>query len=148
MTTTVRRVDDGEFFTWLDLYAGYGEFYDSPLTDERAVLVWSWLTDPSHELEAYFAVNESGDPIGLAHVRVFARPLAGSHGLFLDDLFVAPDARGEGAATAILESLRDRARDEGFSVVRWITASDNAPAQRVYDRVAQKTEWVTYDLVP
>ena len=148
MTTTVRRVDDGEFFTWLDLYAGYGDFYDSPLTDEKAVLVWSWLTDPTHELEAYFALNDAGEPIGLAHVRVFSRPLAGSRGLFLDDLYVAPGARGQGAATAILETLRTRAQEEGLSVVRWITAADNAAAQRVYDRVAEKTEWVTYDLVP
>jgi GNAT superfamily N-acetyltransferase len=81
-------------------------------------------------------------------VRRFSRPLAGSRGLFLDDLFVTPDARGEGAATAILETLKTRARDEGLSVVRWITAADNDAAQRVYDRVAQKTEWVTYDLVP
>jgi GNAT superfamily N-acetyltransferase len=148
MTTTVRRVDDDEFFTWLDLYAGYSEFYETPLTDEKAVLVWSWLTDPSHELEGYFALNEAGEPIGLAHVRVFSRPLAGSRGLFLDDLFVTPDARGEGAATAILETLRTRAHDEGLSVVRWITAADNEAAKRVYDRLAQKTEWVTYDLVP
>ncbi|NEN06551.1 GNAT family N-acetyltransferase [Diaminobutyricibacter tongyongensis] len=148
MTTTVRRVDDGEFFTWLDLYAGYGEFYDSPLTDEKAVLVWSWLTDPTHELEAYFALDDADEPVGLAHVRVFSRPLAGSRGLFLDDLYVAPDARGQGAATAILETLRTRAQEEGLSVVRWITAADNAAAQRVYDRVAEKTEWVTYDLVP
>ncbi|GAA1443790.1 GNAT family N-acetyltransferase [Leifsonia poae] len=148
MTATVRRVDDNEFFTWLDLYAGYGEFYETPLTDEKALLVWSWLTDSSPELTAYFAVNEAGEPIGLAHVREFARPLDGSRGLYLDDLFVSPDARGEGAATALLESLRDRARAEGFSVVRWITAKDNETARRVYDRVAEKTKWVTYDLVP
>ncbi len=148
MTTTVRLVDDGEFFTWLDLYSGYGEYYETPLTDEKAVLVWSWLTDPTHELEAYFAVDDAGEPIGLAHVRVFSRPLAGSRGLFLDDLYVTPDARGAGAATAILEALKARARDDGLSVVRWTTAADNDTAQRVYDRVAQKTEWVTYDLVP
>jgi GNAT superfamily N-acetyltransferase len=148
MTATVRRVQDNEFFTWLDLYSGYGEFYDKPLTDEKALLVWSWLSDVDHELEAYFAVNETGEPIGLAHVREFSRPLDGSRGLYLDDLFVAPDARGEGAGRAILEALRERAREEGLSVVRWITATDNDTAQRVYDKVAEKTEWVTYDLVP
>lgn len=148
MSVTVRRVEDSEFFTWLDLFTGYGDFYETPLTDEKAVLVWSWLSDSAHELEAYFAVDDAGTPVGLAHVRVFARPLAGSRGLYLDDLFVAPDARGEGAATALLEALRDRARTEGFSVVRWITAADNEKAQRVYDRVAEKTGWVTYDLVP
>lgn len=148
MTAMVRRVQDNEFFTWLDLYSGYGDFYETPLTDEKALLVWSWLTDANHELEAYFAVNEDGVPIGLAHVREFSRPLDGSRGLYLDDLFVAPDARGEGAGRALLEALRERAREQGLSVVRWITATDNDTARRVYDKVAQKTDWVTYDLVP
>jgi GNAT superfamily N-acetyltransferase len=148
MSATVRQVEGNEFFTWLDLYAGYGEFYEEPLTDEKALLVWSWLTDSSHELEAYFALNDEEEPIGLAHVREFARPLDGTRGLYLDDLFVSPDARGEGAATALLHALRDRAREQGLSVVRWITAKDNETARRVYDRVAEKTKWVTYDLVP
>ena len=39
MTADVRRVEDNEFFTWLDLYAGYGEFYETPVTDEQALLV-------------------------------------------------------------------------------------------------------------
>jgi hypothetical protein len=33
-------------------------------------------------------------------------------------------------------------------VVRWITAKDNETARKLYDAVAQKTKWVTYDLVP
>lgn len=148
MTASVRRVEDSEFFTWLDLYAGYGEFYQNPMTDEKALLVWSWITDPENALEAYFALDEDDTPIGLAHVREFARPLAGSTGLYLDDLFVTPDSRGSGAGTALLEHLRAVAKERGLSVVRWITAEDNETAQRLYDRVAEKTAWVTYDLVP
>lgn len=148
MTGGVRRVRDDEFFTWLDLYSGYGEFYETPVTDERALLVWSWVTDSEHSLEAYFAVDDDGTPIGLAHAREFARPLDGSTGLYLDDLFVVPDARGGGAGTALLEALRAVAKERGLSVVRWITAKDNQQARRLYDRVAEKTKWVTYDLVP
>jgi ribosomal protein S18 acetylase RimI-like enzyme len=148
MTAAVRRVEDNEFFTWLDLYAGYGEFYETPVTDEKALLVWSWITDPDSGVEAYFAVDEEGTPIGLAHVREFARPLDGSKGLYLDDLFVMPGARGAGAGTALLEELRSVAKERGLSVVRWITAKDNQEARRLYDRVAEKTKWVTYDLVP
>jgi GNAT superfamily N-acetyltransferase len=148
MTVTVRRVEDNEFFTWLDLYAGYGEFYEQPVTDEKALLVWSWLSDPENELEAWFAVDEEGTPIGLAHVREFVRPLDGSKGLYLDDLFVAPDARGAGAGTALLNRLKETAKERGLTVVRWITAEDNETARRLYDAVAEKTTWVTYDLVP
>lgn len=150
MTMTVRRVEDDEFFTWLGLYTGYGQFYETPVTDEKALLVWGWICDPGNELEAFFAIDDDDDstPIGLVHVREFTRPLAGSKGLYLDDLFVAPDSRGSGAGTALLEWLRETARERGLSVVRWITAKDNEVAQRLYDRVAEKTKWVTYDLVP
>jgi GNAT superfamily N-acetyltransferase len=148
MTVTVRRVEDNEFFTWLDLYAGYGEFYEQPVTDEKALLVWSWISDPENELEAWFAVDEEGTPIGLAHVREFVRPLDGSKGLYLDDLFVTPDARGAGAGTALLNRLKETAKERGLTVVRWITAEDNETARRLYDAVAEKTTWVTYDLVP
>ena len=148
MTASVRRVQENEFFTWLDLYVGYGEFYETPVTDEKALLVWSWITDPGNELEAYFAVDEEGTPIGLAHVREFVRPLDGSKGLYLDDLFVSPDARGAGAGSALLDAVRESAKERKLSVVRWITAKDNETARRLYDKVAQKTKWVTYDLVP
>jgi hypothetical protein len=39
-----------------------------------------------------------------------------------------------------------RAAEQGHSVVRWITAADNARARGLYDKVAQSTQWVTYDL--
>jgi ribosomal protein S18 acetylase RimI-like enzyme len=148
MTASVRPVQDNEFFTWLDLYTGYGEFYENPVTDEKALLVWSWISDPENPLEAYFALDEEGTPIGLAHVREFVRPLDASKGLYLDDLFVAPDSRGAGAGSALLEALRDAAKERGLSVVRWITAKDNETARRLYERFAQETTWVTYDLVP
>jgi GNAT superfamily N-acetyltransferase len=145
---TVRPLEAGEFFDWIELYAGYGEFYETPLTDEKALVVWSWIQDPDHELNALVAVDAAGTPVGLAHYRAFARPLAGGAGLYLDDLFVSPASRGQGTGAALLDALKEKASCEGFSVVRWITAADNATAQRLYDRVATKTAWVTYDLVP
>jgi Predicted acetyltransferase len=146
MSARVRPIESGDFFAWLGLYADYGTFYDTPLSDEKALRVWSWLTDAAHESRALLAVDETDAPVGLAHYRAFARPLAGGRGLYLDDLFVAPDARGHGAATALIEAVRERAATEGCTLVRWITAADNETAQRVYDRVAERTEWVTYDL--
>jgi hypothetical protein len=33
-------------------------------------------------------------------------------------------------------------------VIRWITAENNYRARGVYDRLATRTNWVTYDLLP
>lgn len=84
----------------------------------------------------------------LAHYRTFIRPLSASIGCYLEDLFVDPRARGRGLATRLLRHLSGLAADQGWSIVRWITAEDNHPARALYDRVAARTRWVTYDMQP
>ncbi|WP_158863895.1 GNAT family N-acetyltransferase [Leifsonia sp. AG29] len=145
MAIEVRPVRDGDFFAWLDLYAKYAEFYETELTDQKALVLWSWLTAPEHEEEGYVAVD--GDRIvGLANLREFARPLEGDRGLFLDDLFVLEEERDKGIGHALIEKARAIAAERGLGVVQWVTAQDNQTAQRVYDSVAERTAWVTYEI--
>jgi GNAT superfamily N-acetyltransferase len=92
------------------------------------------------------AVTGDGRGVGLAHFRPFARPLAASTGGFLDDLFVAPEWRGRGVADALVEAVVVEGRARGWSVVRWITAADNRRARSFYHRVADETQWVTYQI--
>jgi GNAT superfamily N-acetyltransferase len=146
MTFVIRAITERDFFPWHELYEGYGEFYEKPLYDQKAVLVWTWITSDAHPVEALVAEDEDGKLVGLAHFREFARPLAGGKGLYLDDLFVAPDARGNGVGTALVAAVKDRAAQRHASVVRLMTAADNADAQKFYDSIAEKTSWVTYDL--
>lgn len=145
MSIEVRPVKDGDFFAWLDVYTKYAEFYDTQLTDQKALLLWSWLTDPDHEESGYVAVD--GERIlGLAHMREFARPLEGDRGLFVDDLFVLDEERGRGVGGALIQKARSLAEERGLGVVQWITAQDNATAQKLYDDVATRTSWVTYEI--
>ncbi|MCU1419409.1 GNAT family N-acetyltransferase [Mycetocola sp.] len=146
MTFEIRSTRDRDFFNWLPLFADYGNFYGTPVPDEKALLVWSWITEKTHGLSALVAQNEDGTLVGLAHYRTFARPLAGGTGVFIDDLFVTPDARGNGIATALIERVTEIARAQRSGIVRWITAPDNDEAQVLYDKVADRTNWVTYDL--
>jgi ribosomal protein S18 acetylase RimI-like enzyme len=142
----IRPITERDFFPWHELYEGYGEFYETPLHDQKAVLVWTWLTSDAHEVEALVAENDEGRLVGLAHFREFARPLAGGKGIHLDDLFVAPDARGQGVGTALIEAVKKIAADRHAGIVRLITAADNTDAQKLYDSVGEKTSWITYDL--
>ncbi|MBK5946811.1 GNAT family N-acetyltransferase [Rhodobacter veldkampii DSM 11550] len=133
---------------WERLYAGYAAFYRVDQTPEMRARVWGWVIDPAHEVEARLAVAPDGALLGLAHFRPFARPLSASTGGFLDDLFVAPEARGQGVARALIEALRAETAARGWSVLRWITADDNVPARVLYDSLAQATRWLTYDARP
>ncbi|KQV07803.1 GNAT family N-acetyltransferase [Leifsonia sp. Root112D2] len=146
MSITIRPLADGDFFSWLGLYEGFAAFYDTPLTDEKALRVWTWLNDANHEENALVAVDGEGTLIGLAHFREFTRPLASDRGLFIDDLFVAPDSREQGTGTALIDAVRTLAVERGFGVVQWVSASDNEAAQNLYDTVGKRTPWVTYEI--
>lgn len=130
---------------WERLYAGYAAFYKVTQTPEMRATVWGWLHDPAHQTRGFVA-EDQGRLIGLAHFRPFARPLSASTGGFLDDLFVDPAARGSGAADALIAAIADEGRKQGWTVIRWITAEDNYRARALYDRVAEKTKWATYDI--
>lgn len=145
MSIEVRPVRDSDFFAWLDLYTKYARFYETELSDNRALVLWSWLTDPAHEVNGFVAVD--GDRIvGLAHVREFARPLEGDRGLFLDDLYVLETERHKGVGHHLIQTARSLAVQRGLGVLQWITAQDNTDAQRVYDSLASRTSWVTYEI--
>lgn len=166
MSTRVIRPEQGHRAAWDHLYQSYAKFYRQQQTPEMRDRVWGWIHDPSHQVECLLVVAdlEDVDPsggdgvdrhgagaemvVGLAHFREFARPLAATHGGYLDDLFVDPSARGTGAAAALLTALKEEARRRDWSVIRWITADDNYRARGLYDKVATRTPWVTYDMAP
>lgn len=60
---------------------------------------------------------------------------AGRHGIWLEDLFVIPEARGRGAARALMRSLARRCIGEGLARLEWAVLDWNAPAIAVYDRL-------------
>ena len=146
MSVSVRPVAVGDQPDWARLYAGYADFYKVVQTDAMRAAVWGWLQDKACEVEGLVAVDALGRVIGIAHFRSFRRPLSASIGGYLDDLFVDPDARGSGAAQALIAGVEALGRARGWSVIRWITAADNARARAVYDSVAVATPWVTYDI--
>ncbi len=143
----IRPVQASDREMWQPLFEGYREFYR--LTPNAAVVdrVWGWVTDDDHDVRGLVAELD-GDVVGIAHYRRFARPSSGTVGLWLDDLFVDPQCRGNGVAGHLIGELQRLADADGLSVVRWITAQDNDRARALYDQVATATHWVVYDAQP
>ena len=144
----VREVEAGDEAAWAELYRVYRAFYRLPDDDLAVATTWAWVSGRLHGLRGLVVEAGDGSLLALANLRIFARPSSATIGLYLDDLFTAPEARGTGAGGALLERAAAIAAAEGLSVVRWITAADNATARRVYDAHATATPWVTYDLQP
>ncbi|HEY4225729.1 MAG TPA: GNAT family N-acetyltransferase [Pseudolysinimonas sp.] len=144
----IRVVRPADHDEWVELYAGYRAFYDLAPDPEAVETAWRWVSTGQHQFTGLVAVDESGAVLALANVRDVARPSAGRMGLYLDDLFTAPAARGRGAGSALLERLAELARERDAVVVRWITSTGNETARRLYDRHAELREFASYDMAP
>jgi ribosomal protein S18 acetylase RimI-like enzyme len=80
------------------------------------------------------------------HFRAIPSPIRGAIVGFLDDLYVRPEYRGEGVVDALFKALDESARTNHWPFVRWITAENNYRGRGVYDKVAEKTQWLTYQM--
>lgn len=144
----VRPLEAADEQQWRVLFRGYRDFYQLAADEDVVSRVWGWLMDPEHECSCLVAISPEDGVTAIGHYRRFSRPSTGTVGIWLDDLFTNPDVRGKGAGRAIIRRLTEIAAAEGRSVVRWITADDNVTAQALYDQVATRTRWVTYDAAP
>jgi len=131
---------------WEELYYGYAEFYEVPMNQEILDAVWAWIFDARKSFYALIAKSDDGKAHGIMHYREMASPLRGKLVGFLDDLYVNPKSRGQGVVDALFQALVESAKRKGWPYVRWITAENNYRARRVYDKIAEKTQWITYQL--
>ncbi|MBD3663311.1 GNAT family N-acetyltransferase [Sulfitobacter aestuariivivens] len=148
MSTTIRPLTAEDRSDWDRLYQGYATFYKVDQTAQMRDTVWGWLMDPAHGSKGLVAEDAQGALIGLTHYRPFVSCLKACINCFLDDLFVDPAARGSGAADALIAAVGEVARANNWKVVRWITADDNYRGRGVYDKIADRTMWITYDMNP
>jgi GNAT superfamily N-acetyltransferase len=146
----IRPVESSDEEAWSALYADYHEFYKLPADPSKVSTVFNWILTSAHGMTGLVAVSSSSSSeiLGLANFRPFARPSTATVGIYLDDLFVSPNARGKGVASQLLDAVAQEAGKQGAGLVRWITAEDNADARRVYDKLAKKTHWITYEMAP
>lgn len=102
------------------------------------------LFAPSPRLYCDIAEAE-GKPIGFAIWFYNYSTFQGRHGIYLEDLFVVPEARGLGGGKALLRRLAQRCATEGLGRLEWAVLDWNAPSIAFYDSLGStaKTEWIT-----
>lgn len=143
----VREGPPGDELWWRRAFAAYRA--TGGLEPDDAVLdrVWAWIADPAAQARCLTASMDD-ELVGLAHVQVFERPIAGATGLWIDDLFVEESARGHGVGRVLLEAARRLAGNEGHDVVRWTTREGNTGAVRLYDQLAVRAPVLVFNARP
>jgi GNAT superfamily N-acetyltransferase len=143
----ITRVGEGDLQALLPLMRAYCDFYEvTPSDEDLLALSRSLIADPDRDGVQLIA-HDGDAAVGFATIYwSWATTIASRIGV-MNDLFVAPEARGTGAADALISACADECRKHGATELTWQTAKDNARAQRVYDRIgAKRSEWVDYAL--
>lgn len=72
----------------------------------------------------------------------------GVNGIYLEDLYVRPEARGAGYGKALLSNLAKIAVERGYARVEWSVLNWNEPSIRFYESLGARpqSEWSTFRL--
>jgi GNAT superfamily N-acetyltransferase len=86
----------------------------------------------------------AGEPVGFALWFYNYSTFRGRHGIYLEDLYVRPAARGQGAGRALLQRLARRCVDEQLGRLEWAVLDWNAPSIGFYDALGAEAmkEWI------
>lgn len=97
---------------------------------------------------AALIAERAGEALGYALFFPTFSSFLASTGVWLEDLFVRPAARGEGVGKALLSAVAALVRERGGERLEWAALDWNELALGFYRRIGAKTmnEWITHRL--
>jgi GNAT superfamily N-acetyltransferase len=105
------------------------------------------LESPSPPFQCLL-VEEHGAAVGFALFFLNYSTWRGSQGLYLEDLFVKPEARGKGYGKSLLMRLARIAVERGYARFEWAALNWNTPAIEFYKAAGAVAldDWTTFRL--
>ena len=142
MVIEIREPDRQDKAQWLSLWQGYTRFYGSPQPTEVTEYTWQRMLDAASPMLGRFAVVD-GNVVGFAICILHEGTWVKTPICYLEDLFVAPQMRGQGIARTLIQALQTEGKEKGWSRLYRHTRTDN-PARRLYDEFTPADDYVRY----
>lgn len=143
---TIAPLTAADHDDWMQLWRGYLDFYEAELDAATTSTTFARLIDPGFGIHGALARDDDGTPLGIVHWLCHPATWTVTDYCYLEDLYVAPHARGAGTGAALIEHVRDWAERNGSAKVYWLTAESNTPARGLYDRVSTRTGMIHYQI--
>jgi GNAT superfamily N-acetyltransferase len=146
---TVRHARPEDEAGWRVLWRGYCTFYKVEVPEAVTAETWRRCLDPAFPALRCLVADSQGPEghglVGFAtlleHPGTWSIESVG----YLEDLYVARDARKRGAGTALISACAAIAKKSGWAKLYWRTQAGNTAARSLYDKMAKQTDWVVYD---
>jgi GNAT superfamily N-acetyltransferase len=146
---TVRRVRPGDVPTVLGLVRELAAYekaeHEALMTADQLSAA---LFGPSPALFGQVALAGDGQIGGFAlWFRNFST-WRGTHGVYLEDLYVSPEHRGTGLGRELLRTLAEECVDRGYSRLEWSVLDWNSPSIEFYRAAGAvpMDEWTVFRL--
>jgi GNAT superfamily N-acetyltransferase len=141
----IRDATPADKAAWETLWAAFLDYYQTTLPPAVSAHTWERLMSPASPLKMRLA-EDAGMVIGFAIHQHHPSTWVMGDDCYLEDLFVAPTARGKGAGRALIADLQTLARARGWNRLYWHTDENNARARALYDSIVPSDGHVRYRL--
>lgn len=145
-TVRIRALDASDRAAWERLFQEYIAFYEASISDDVIATTFARLLSdaPSTHDGLVAVLGDDGPAVGIAHVLFHPSTWSKTGYVYLEDLFVAPEARGRGAGHALIRAVYDYADKRKATRTYWATQHFNATARALYDQHADLSPFVQY----
>ena len=128
MNVTLRKIEETDF---TDLIALFHEFAAFEKHSEKMINSVAQMSSEKAHINGFVAVNEAHEIIGYATC-FFAYFTWIGKSMYMDDLYVKPEFRGQGIGTRLINSVIELAKTEQCKKLRWQVSEWNQPAIDFY----------------
>ena len=139
----VRDLHSNDKKEWLELWDGYLKLYKTDLSIEQTELTWNRLLDKNYNSFCLVA-DLDGKVLGIANYSFQTSTWSQNNYCYLEDLFVKNDIRRSGVGGALIEAVKQIAKDSGSTRLYWNTDKNNEIARNLYDKFASEAGFVQY----
>jgi len=140
----IRPLQAGDEPSWRRLWTAYLEFYETELPEEVFVSSFArMLGDDPRDFSGMIALVD-GEARGLVHYLFHRHGWSIGDTCYLQDLYVTPEARGQGLGRRLIEAVYAAADAHGAGSTYWLTQEFNSTARRLYDRIGRVTPFIKY----
>jgi GNAT superfamily N-acetyltransferase len=148
-TVSIRPATQADGDTWLSLVDALADYEKlaRPTPDARGRLLNDAFGPEPHRIQVYIA-EVNGKAVAYAITCETYSSFLALPTLFLEDLFVVPNARRLGVGRAIFRYLAGEAVRRGCGRMEWVVLDWNQLAIDFYDKLGARhlEEWYTYRL--
>jgi GNAT superfamily N-acetyltransferase len=138
---SIRRGEASLVLRFIRELAEYERLLDRVTADEAALEALLFGPTP----RAFCEIAEiEGEPVGFALWYYNVSSFTGRAGIYLEDLYVRPEARGKGAGKALLAELAQECVKQGLARLEWAVLDWNTPSILFYDSLGADAEdaWI------